>query len=197
MAANSASDFEDMNATPLGKLPPMPIMQSKADSPPVDMTANTSYADILRTIKGDQATSVNPQPQPVQLQQPQQGGQAVQGQMDQMQALQAMQAMQAMQYYNPPRQQAPPRQQKRRRSPPPPQRKAQGLAGVLRRALGQYKNAALVIAIVFAVMRWVGPKLAAQLPFLSRPTSQGLSAPGLFLASVLCGGVYRVAELSS
>lgn len=52
-------DLDDMNATPLGKLP-MPMVQSKADAPRVEMHA-ASYEDILKEMRTDQPPRATPQ----------------------------------------------------------------------------------------------------------------------------------------
>lgn len=202
MAANSATqatsnDFDDMNATPLGKLP-MPIMQSKADAPRVDPGVSVSYADILRTMGTDQtATPVQQaQPavqQPVQQQAPPPLQQALQPALQQqfpgatmLQPPQAQHMAVSMddRYYARPQ----PRAAVKRRRWEPARARAP-----LSKWLGAYKNAVIVLAIVFAVTLVVAPRLAATFPVLARPGMR-LTPPGLALVALLCGGIYRVAE---
>lgn len=203
MATSTAAEYEDMNATPLGKLP-MPIIQSKADAPKIDATASTSYADILRTMATDpnRAASVQPpQQQQQQAAQQQQQQQMVQQQLVQQQMAQQQMAQQQMspppqhvtpQYYDPGYYDRPRPVSVRRRSRstmPKPHRARTVLA-----QLAQYKNAAIVIVIVFAVMRWAAPRLAAVAPTMAHPAPPGLRTPGLLLMAALCGGIYRAAE---
>lgn len=197
----SGADVEDMNATPLGKLP-MPVMQSKADTPRVDVSANTSYADILRGLGGDGAQATSLAAPPPQQQQPQLLAQQQLATPPQQPQLQLHQVLapppppqQQQYYYDPPAYAAPARrraQAKRRPARHAASTPARGTP--LGRALGQYKNAAAVVAIVFAVMWWVAPKLAATLPSLAGPHGTPMRAPGVLLLAVLCGGIYRAAE---
>lgn len=218
-----SQDYEDMNATPLGKLP-MPKMQSKMDAPRVDINS-ASYADILKGLETDKqmATSVGPgggapggvdmmavmggqqhQVQPPPMYQPQQ-----QQQMMMPDPYQGAQQYQEQQYY----QQPPPvyrRERERRRTssrggskrgrqqpaaptqqpaaaPAPP---ANGFMARLR----PYRTPILVTLIVFAVLRWIVPRLS-MLPRMSTSAPcYPLSLIGVALVAVLCGGLYRATE---
>ena len=191
-AAAAAADFDDMNATPLGKLP-MPIMQSKADAPKVDLgAASVSYADILRTMgTGEQASPQQPPQQQPLLQASLPPQQAPQFQQQSAQAMQAPPAQHMAltmddRYYARPPSSA--KRRRRRWSPP-----RNGGRTLLSRWLGAYKNAAIVLAIVFVVTLMVAPRLAATLPALARPGMR-LTPAGLALVALLCGGIYRAAE---
>lgn len=213
MNAHGSAEADDMNATPLGKLP-MPIMQTKADAPRVDASmASTSYADILRGLKNDgaAATSVQPQHHQPQHHQPQHQPQHLQHQPQQLQPEPLAQVTQAqlaqlLARHAPP---SPPayyddspgyssRRPRRRHVPPPPRPPPRPPQSTLRRLVSEYKNAVAVALIVFVVMWWVAPKLASVLPSLAAAagptTTCGLRVPGLLAVAVLCGGIFRATE---
>lgn len=190
------ADFEDMNATPLGKLP-LPAVQSKGDGPRVDMAA--SYTDILKDMGGAQ-------------QQPHQGHQAQQPHHHQGQAQQMHFQQQFQQQFQPPPQQhqydmvapqyphrphRPHRQAGARRRKAAPVRIAatasRASKGGLAAKLSKYKSSLLVTFVVFLVLMYAAPKLAQAVPQLLTPAGK-FSSLGLLLIAAACGGIHRVLD---
>ena len=191
-------DLDDMNATPLGKLP-LPAVQSKGDGPKVDM--GTSYADILKQMNAPKGEAA-----PQQQQYQQQFSPAAASTAHQYQ----QQFMPPVQYQNyeavpheerqprQPRQQAaPPRRSRVAAHPPPPPAKRrpreEAGPGWLARAR-QYKSSLLVAAVVLVVLMYVSPKLAQLVPRLLTPMGK-FNFAGLLIVAALCGGIHRVADV--
>lgn len=178
-------DFDDMNATPLGKLP-LPAVQSKSDGPRADM--GSSYADILKQM------AAKPQPQPQQQQQP-------------MAAMGTAMGM-GMQADPFPRSAA-----LAQHAPEPPVRYRKRHARYddddvddydeyrrpTRRGasiwwrLKQNKSSILVMLVVFAVLWYVAPKLAQMVPALLNASGK-FNAMGLLSVAAVSGGLHRVAD---
>lgn len=187
-------DFEDMNATPLGKLP-MPAVQSKNDGPRVDMSA--SYSDILKEIAAPPQ-----QQQHMQMQQ-------------QMQQPHQMQAMPSHFQGNDDMMFAAQQQPMYQQAPLPPrhnrlqQKQARrgggggggGGGGSTRGGSGsgvwakikEYKSSILVTLIVFLILSYVTPKLASTVPQLLNQTGK-FNALGLLVIAGTCGGIHRVMD---
>jgi hypothetical protein len=199
-------DFDDMNATPLAKLP-MPAVQSKTDAPRVD--GNTSYADLLKEMQQAPPPAAAPHHhhhhQPAAPQQP--PAQAAAHVMSQQPMAAAQYALptpyqHAQHMSQPPRydddDDEQPRRRRARRYAPPPRpdrtRRARGVgvASLVDR-LREYKTAALMAAIVFVVLWYVAPKLAAAAPQLLTPTGK-FKTTGLLLLAVASAGIHRVAD---
>lgn len=210
-------DFDDMNATPLGKLP-MPAVHSKQDEPRVDM--GPSYSDILKEMQRDRQPAVAPAaPQPAaggpqaqgvpQFAAPHQYQQYQQHQQHQQHAMvppsppSYAQEPQEDYYSPPPHRPAVPRKrgraERRRRGPDPddddvgpgpgPRMCRGGLLGRLR----EYKSSLLVTAIVFLVLWYAAPKLAAAAPQLLTPTGR-FNVAGLLVIAGTAGGIHRAAD---
>lgn len=188
-------DLDDMNATPLGKLP-LPAVQMKGDGPKVDM--GTSYADILKQMnapKGETGAQ--------QFQQQQQFSPAAASTAHQYQ----QQFLPPVQYQNyegahhqQERQQrmvaAAPRRPRAAPPPPPAKRRSRDDAagpGWLAKAR-LYKSSILVAAVVLVVLMYVSPKLAQLVPRLLTPMGK-FNFMGLLIVAVLCGGIHRVADV--
>lgn len=191
------ADFDDMNATPLGKLP-MPVVQSKGDAPRVD-GRSTSYEDLLKEMRQappQQQPPLQPQLQP-QLQQPQPQPQfgAHQFQPQQPQPQPQFQPPQFQPQYQQPQYQQPDddyephyarRPRRRPRPPPPPPRWAAQLA--------KYKSSLLVAVVVFLVLLYAAPRLAQLVPRLVSPASGRFNVAGIAVIAVASGGVHRLAD---
>lgn len=220
----AAQSFEDMNATPLGKLP-MPKMQTKGDAPPID-AGSTSYADILKGLDAEKmaASTAGPaggvmnllggpgQQHQVQQQMQQQPGQQYRQppQMMQQPRMMPPQQQQQMAYEHmprtrprpPPRYALPPRMPRPARPGPPapapapaPERRRQEPAdGSLMARLRRYRNPILVGLIVFVMLRWVAPRLGGLPRMSSQVPAYPLSLAGVVVAAALCGGMYRATE---
>lgn len=175
-------DFDDMNATPLGKLP-LPAVQNKGDAPRLDAV---SYDEILKTIKtqdiqapqAPQAPQFAPPPQP-----PQHAPQHAPQQYEY-----AAQLPPAPQQYAPQRQYVP-RRRLPVRAPPAGKCNGGGLVPTLRR----YRTSLLVAVVVFAVLLYVAPRLAAAAPQLLTPNGK-FNAAGLAVVAIACGGIHRVVD---
>lgn len=183
-------DFEDMNATPLGKLP-LPAVQSKGDGPRVDMAS--SYSDILKEMNSGSAS----QQAAVAQQAP-----AQQQQMHQLHQLHQLQQMQQLQMQPPAFDPAPRYRQPapRRRVQVAAPRKASrnggggggGGGGVMAR-VRQYKSSLLVTLIVFLVLSYAAPRLAQMVPQLLTPAGK-FNTLGLLLIAASCGGIHRLLD---
>ena len=189
----TAAEFDDMNATPLGKLP-MPAVQSKADIQRVDM--GTSYTDILKEMTNPQQP---PPAQPPQQQQPLQPP-----------APQPHQAVHQaapvdLSSLLPPAPQAPspmrpeyPQANEQYQQYQTPRRRLIGKKrrGGLHRAwetAREYRTSALVTAVVFVMLWYVAPKLAHAVPQLLTPSGR-FNMAGLAILAVMAGGIHRVAD---
>lgn len=196
------ADFDDMNATPLGKLP-LPAVQSKADGPRVD-GASVSYADLLKDMTASQRGGAGPAPQQ-QHQAPQHqtmdaplpqqfgygGGQAPQQHFPQMQ-----QQPEEQMYARYPSRMTMPRA--RKHAPPPPSRRRQSSSsragrGVLAK-VREYKSSLLVTLIIFLVLWYAAPKLAQLAPQLLNPGTGKFNMAGLLVIASACGGIHRLAD---
>lgn len=199
----NAAEFDDMNATPLGKLP-MPAVQTKGDAPRVDM--GTSYSDILKEMsrEASQPPAVAHQPSSIAHQQmhPPAVPAAPPTPPLQQQQLQLQQPHQqahteAFAEYSPP----PPAESYGYGPPPPraPVRLRRPTVVPRRRkpsvwhTLKEYKSSLLVAAIVFALLRYVAPKLAVSVPQLLTPSGR-FNAMGLTIIALMAGGVHRLAD---
>jgi hypothetical protein len=60
-------------------------------------------------------------------------------------------------------------------------------------ALKQYKTSLLVVAVMFAVLWYVAPRLAATAPALLAPSGK-FGPAGLLVLAVMTGGIHRVAD---
>jgi hypothetical protein len=223
-------DFDDMNATPLGKLP-MPTVQSKQDEPRLDMGPN--YADILKEMQasrerpaaaaGSAALASTAAPAQFPQQAPGadyaqygmgggigQGMQGMQGMGGGMQGMQGMQGHQAgmqghqagMQghqagmhdYPQAPRGYSAPRHRPRRRPRDDDEyEERRGEPSRLMRVLREYKSSIFVTAIVFFVLWYAAPKLAAAAPQLLTPSGK-FSVVGLLVIASTAGGIHRAAD---
>lgn len=192
------ADFDDMNATPLGKLP-MPAVSSRADAPRVE--AATSYNDLLKEMNAAKAPPRAPEPAGADFRSF--GGAAAQ-QFQQAPLAPAAPATPAAPPAPPQPQYAPPayydkrRPSRRRRYDDqedlddydvPDVRPAKGPWATLRR----HKSSVLVAAVTFLVLWYVAPKLAAMVPQLLTPTGK-FNVAGLAVVAATIGGVHRVAD---
>lgn len=193
-------DFEDMNATPLGKLP-MPAVQSKNDGPRVDMSS--SYSDILKEITAPAQQQqhmqqhMQMQQQHMQQPQPQAQMQAMPSQFSQAQ----FQGNDDMAYQQQaPMYQPPPHARRHHRQQPEPKQARRGGGGGGGGGVGgvwakikEYKSSVLVTLIVFLILSYVTPKLASTVPQLLNQTGK-FNALGLFVIAGTCGGIHRVMD---
>lgn len=192
-------DFDDMNATPLGKLP-MPTVQSKTDGPRID--GNTSYTDILKNMSNE-SSAPSSFAHPVASQAYQQ--QSYQQQAYQQQPYQQQQpfpaSMPSSQYYAPPSKQKKQVKIVKKRYDSSSSSESESDAG--RRYTGknkswlarvrEYKTSILVTVIVFVVLLYVSPRLAQLVPRLLTPVGK-FNIIGLLVISSMCGGIHRVAD---
>lgn len=181
-------DFDDMNATPLGKLP-MPSVQSKADGPRID--GGTSYADILKNMTNDPPSHQPQQQQPVY---------------SPAAAYSPASQITASQYYAP-------RPAARKKQPGKPRKKvlysssssssdssseddSKRYKSKKRSWLDRLKDnktSILVTLVVLMVLLYVSPRLAQMVPSLLSPAGK-FNFFGLFVISTMCGGIHRVAD---
>ena len=197
------SDGDDMNATPLGKLPP-PVMQSNKSQPPVEAP---SYRDMLQDLESNPR---GPTPGPLSQELPQpQSAQVYATQntylpppspsqypAQQMQQMPQMPQMAYPSYPSYPPQQPPPQYAPSAGPYQPlpadePEPAPQG--NLLTRVLRSNKSTLLVVAIVLVTLLFVAPRLAKMQRF---QTLDGrLNMLGKVVAAVLAGGTFRVAGL--
>lgn len=183
-------DFDDMNATPLGKLP-MPAVQSKSDAPRLD--TSTSYADILKTMNAAEPAAPTPQAPPMYSPST---------------AYSPPPQITAAQYYTPPARRAAARKAVAKPTPKKkvyvsssssdsssdderrykPKKKGAWLARIK-----EYKTSILVTVVVLLVLLYVSPRLAQMVPRLLTPTGK-FNFAGLFILSAMSGGIHRVAD---
>lgn len=187
-------DFEDMNATPLGKLP-MPAVQSKNDGPRVDMSA--SYSDILKEIAAPPPPQMQMQMQQPMQQQPQAQMQAMPSQFSQaqFQVPDAYHHQQEDEYHHP-AMRAPHARQRQRMQPVVTKSRrgdGGGGGGGVWAKIKEYKSSLLVTLIVFLILSYVTPKLASTVPQLLNQTGK-FNALGLFVIAGTCGGIHRVMD---
>ncbi len=193
-------DFDDMNATPLGKLP-LPAVQSKNDGPRVDM--GVSYADMLKDMQQQQAQAQQQQvapPQTPQFQQP-----PVMAPL----AVAPHQAFMQQNYET-----TPPMQQMQRRGGGRGGRRAPSMDDYgdydddvpeVRRGgsgggakswtarIKPYKSSLLVGLIVFAMLSYGAPRLAVSFPRLLNAAGK-FNILGLAVIATISGGTHALAE---
>ena len=179
-------DIDDMNATPIGKLP-LPVMQSKNDGPRVDSSA--SYADILKDMRapggGGGGPVAAPQFAAPQFHQPVHH-----------QPMQQPQFAPPQMEFQP---EPPQRYQARRRRPRYVEEdddyvdrgaRARGLVARIK----AYKSSILVAGIVFGVLWYVAPKLAQMVPQFVNPATGRFNVLGLVAIAFVSGGIHRLAD---
>ena len=189
----NAAEFDDMNATPLGKLP-MPAVQTKGDAPRVDM--GTSYSDILNEMSREASQpAVAHQPSSIAHQQMHPAAVPAAPPTPPLQQPLQHAHTEAYAEYSPP-----PPTESYGYGPPPPRVPLRRPAVVPRRrkpsvwhTLKEYKSSLLVAAIVFALLRYVAPKLAGSVPQLLTPSGR-FNAMGLTIIALMAGGVHRLAD---
>ena len=181
--------MDDMNATPLGKLPP-PIIQSKQGMPPVDMP---NYRDLLSQMESSKGAPTDflsapmdmqsgPQ-QPMPMMQPQQQAMMMQQQPMVMQTQQQpMQPMQPMQPVQPMQWDA--------GSYPGPPPAAEGHGGLVMRFVRANRSTLLVVAVVLLTLLFVAPRLARVQRFATLDGQ--LSLVGKVAAAAVAGGAHRL-----
>lgn len=187
-------EFDDMNSTPIGKLP-LPVVQSKADGPRVDLS--TSYADILK------AQAAQPPPGPSSLQPPHQQHQ--QHQFAPEPAAAGLSNIVAQHFDAPVAQGPPPMRRRRSRRYDDDDddddviddghfvgRRGRRCGGLLHKLL-QYKTSLIVVVVMFLMLWYVAPKLAQVAPVLLSPSGK-FNTLGLLAISVATGGVHRVVD---
>lgn len=183
----TTAEFDDMNATPLGKLP-MPAVQSKGDVPRVDMS--TSYTDILKEMTNardaPQAAPHHqllppPGPEPREIA-PRDGA--------------VVAAAIAPPEYDVPREgfyvpqpPAPPQVHHIMR-PPPRHRRPRSRAWAKVR---EYRTSLLVAGIVFMLLWYIAPKLATAVPQLLTASGR-FNLAGLAIIAAMAGGIHRVVD---
>lgn len=210
--ARTGMSDEDMNATPLGKLPP-PIIQSKASMAPVDAP---NYRDLLNDMDRSSAQGMPGSMPPGPGVQPLSPGPAMQSMqpmqpMQSMQSMQPMQTMQAMpsqmpQEYATQNTYMPPQQSYSPSYSPPysPQYSPQysppysadfekpQTGGFLKRFLRDNRTTFVVVAIVFVTLLLVVPRLARMQRFGSVDHPGQLTMLGKLVAAAVAGTAYRV-----
>ena len=184
------ADFEDMNATPLGKLP-LPAVQSKGDGPRVDMGG--SYSDILKEMTAQPHQAAAPQAQASSL-----NGSHAQFQQQFQQQFQPPQvAVPGPRYDMAPQGYRRHQRQPRRRAAQPAPRKATARraskGGGVMAKLRDYKTSLLVAFVVFLVLLYAAPKLAQAVPHLLTPAGK-FNSLGLLVIAASCGGIHRVLD---
>lgn len=180
------TDFDE-NATPLNKLgamgtPPMPVVQSKADMPPVD-PGPASYQEIMNKVQAEPGPGI------------------AQGMQHLMPSLPSFQ--QYPQYAQPAGGPDPGHGHghghrgggggRRRRAAPPPRKKKKSLLSSALDAVRDYKSSLLVGLVVFLVLSYAAPKLALVAPRLLTPAGR-FGALGLLIIALACGGIHRVLD---
>lgn len=190
----TAAEFDDMNATPLGKLP-MPAVQSKNDAPRMDAA---SYTDILKEMTSAQREPPPTAPAPSQAHQQQQ-------QPPPQPHHAAPIDMAAILPPPPPTPPSPASQPQGEAYQPQQQYRvvypARRLIGKKRRGgmhrlfdrVREYRTSALVTAVVFLMLWYVAPKLAHAVPQLLTPSGR-FNMAGLAILAVMAGGIHRVAD---
>jgi hypothetical protein len=212
-------EFDDMNATPLGKLP-MPVVQSKADGPSID-ARSSSYEDILKDMRAGERPQQAPQFPPAQERFTDGGGQFNPRQLQQLQQQQAPSPAQLPQLHQQLQQLQQPQQlqhlqqhlqehpqqhmQQNLQHPLPlqhpqaqpsqfaakPRRSKPSLHGSTLSFIGHYKSTLIVIGIVFLVLTYVAPRLSRGVPRLLDPTTGRFNVAGIAVLALVSGGMFR------
>lgn len=192
---------DDMNATPLNKLPP-PVVQSKQDL--VGPAAPPNYKDLLTNVDINSMASPAPsraQQQMMMMQQQQEDDD------DEYYPQQQQQQPQQMMYgpppagmypgyntynsYDPPPQRHEPSHRSSKKSKSALKDKKSSGGGVMG-FLKTHKNVLIVAIIAFLAMRYVAPRLR-NFPMMLSPMG-GLSAPGMAVIALLIGMSTKVAD---
>lgn len=185
------ASVDDMNATPLGKLPP-PIMQSKQALPAIDAP---NYRDLLnemerKTVQPTQAKATEfaymPPSQPVQQVQPVQQAQQVQP-MQQVQ--QSMQPPPPRQYYD--TSYYPEYEEQYGAVEEEPVLENNG--SLLSRFLSAHKAALIVMAVVLVALVFLVPRLT-QMPRFAGVDGR-LNMLGKLVTASAAGSAYHIALL--
>jgi hypothetical protein len=191
---------DDMNATPLNKLPP-PVVQSKQDL--MGPTAPPNYKDLLTKMDVNAGPPTASRAQQMMMMQQQQDDEPEEYYPQQQQQQQQM-------MYGPPPQgmfpgyntynsyEPPPQQQQPRHEPS--HRSSKKLKSALKDKNGggiigflkANKNVIIVAIIAFLAMRYVAPRLRA-FPMMLSPAG-GLSAPGMAVIALLIGASTKVSD---
>ena len=215
-------DFDDMNATPLGKLP-MPVVQSKADGPSIDARSST-YEDILKDMRDPGSGSgqapefpgkerftgggqggqggqggLGGQFNPRQLQQLQHSPAELQLQLQLQQQLQQQQQQQLQQqlqqqHHQPQQQLLPQQLQFATKAGRPKASQRHQRHGSVLSVLSHYKSTLIVIGIVVLVLTYVAPRLSRGVPRLLDPATARFNAAGIAVLSLVCGGLFRAVD---
>lgn len=194
--AMNDSSMDDMNSTPLNKLPP-PVLQSRDDRPSVNPP---NYQELAQAVdmKSQQPLSFPQQPSPSFPPQPSYHPQSPPPPpppspfphhefVDQSMYATQSSGMQPTQMYAPSYQYNP-----RPNWEPGPQEAATG--NVFSRFVRAQKSMLLVVAIVLVVLIFVGPRLARMSRFA---TIDGrLNLLGNIVASVVAGGAFKLASMA-
>ncbi len=193
---------DDMNATPLNKLPP-PLVQSKQDA---GAAAPPNYKDLLNNmdVNAGNAGPSRAQQQMMMMQQQDDG--------DDEQYYPQQQQQYPPQMYGPPPPGMYPGYNTYNSYEPPPQRhepshrsskktksalkdkkSGGGGGGGVMGFLKANKNVLIVAIVAFLAMRFVAPRLRA-FPMMLSPMG-GLSAPGMAIVALLIGASTKVADM--
>lgn len=196
------SDFDDMNATPLGKLP-MPVVQSKNDASRMDPASAGSYSEILKTMTADRPASMPTMPMntsPHDAKSTMAMGGSLQGLLRPPVAAPAVaEPTEYMQDEAPWRHaynDYPPRRKRVavKRAKPTPDAPPQTHAARALELMKTYRTSILVGLVVFLVLKYVAPKLATALPGQVLTANGKFNARGLLLLAAMAGGIHRVAD---
>ena len=184
----NAAEFDDMNATPLAKLP-MPAVQSKTDTPRVDM--GTSYTDILKEMANSREAQQREQParpeqfrpEPLRPEQFRPEPARDEGGPDGFAPIAPQHAPREIVYV--------PQQVQQPVYPAARYKRPRG--GGTWAKVREYRTSLLVAAIVFVLLWYIAPKLATAAPQLLTPTGR-FNMAGLGIIAAMAGGIHRVAD---
>lgn len=187
---------DDMNATPLNKLPP-PVVQSKHD---MGSTAPPNYKDLLTNMDVNAGGPPVSRAQQMMMMQQQDEPEEYYPQQQQQQPQQMMYGppppgmfpgYNTYNSYDPPPQQ--PRHEPSHRSSKKPKsalkdKSGGGVMGFLK----THKNVLIVAIVAFLAMRYLAPRLRA-FPMMLSPMG-GLSAPGMAVVAIIIGASTKVTD---
>lgn len=195
---------DDMNATPLNKLPP-PVVQSRQDAGP---SAPPNYKDLLTNVDVNArgAPPSRAQQQMMMMQQQQQQEEDVPD--DEYYPQQQPQQPQHMMYgpppqgmypgyntynnYDLPQKHEPSHRSSSKKKSALKDKKGGGNGGGVMGFLKANKNVLIVAIVAFLAMRFVAPRLR-NFPMMLSPMG-GLSAPGMAVLALLIGASTKVAD---
>jgi len=190
---------DDMNATPLNKLPP-PVVQSKQDL--MGPAAPPNYKDLLTNMDVNAGPPAASRAQQMMMMQQQEDNEPEEFYPQEQQQQQMMygpppQGMfpgyNTYNSYDQPQQQQPRHEPSHRSSKKPKSalKDKNGGGGVMG-FLKTHKNVIIVALVAFLAMRYLAPRLRA-FPMMLSPVG-GLSVPGMAVVALLIGASTKVSD---